>query len=37
MVASLQINIIELFGLLEMIKDIINLGNQVTVLDCNLI
>jgi hypothetical protein len=36
-VAGLQINLTELFGPLELVKDIINSGNWVPVPDCDLI
>jgi hypothetical protein len=37
MVARLQINLTEVFGPLELIKEIIDSGNQVPVPDCDFI
>jgi hypothetical protein len=37
MVSKLQINITEVFGSLEIVKEIIDSGNQVLVPDCDFI
>jgi hypothetical protein len=34
-VARFQINLTEVFGPHELIKDVINLGNQVPISDCD--
>ena len=36
-VARLQINLIEVFGLRELIKEVVDSGNQVPVSDCNFV
>ena len=36
-VAELRINLIEVFGLFEMVKEIVNSGNLVLIPDCDFI
>jgi hypothetical protein len=36
-VAKLQINLTEVFGPRELIKEVIDLGNRVPIYDCNFI